>query len=286
MEAATPTLIAGPPGDIPAEADPAVSDLRRAWDITRVLAVTELRVRYKGSALGYFWSLLRPLFLFGVLYVVFTQIISFGDAVRDYPLKLLLGLVLFTYFGDVTGAALRALVSHGDLLRSLSFPRVTIPLALLLAEAAHLLLNVGVVLVFVLVSGIGPSADWLEILPLLALLLAFTFAVSLPLGLLYVRFRDTEQIWAVLGQLLFWGTPLVYMIETAPAGLKHVISLNPLAVVVTQLRHALIDSDAPSAAAAAGGAGWLAIPLGLTAGLLVFGLWLYRRQARYLAERI
>lgn len=274
------------PAEVPAEADPTVSDLRRAWDITRVLAVTELRVRYKGSALGYFWSLLRPLFLFGVLYVVFTKIIDFGDAVTDYPLKLLLGLVLFTYFGDVTGAALRTLVGHGDLLRSLSFPRVTIPLALLLAEAAHLFLNVGVVLIFVLISGIAPAVSWLELIPLLALLLAFTFAISLPLGLLYVSFRDTEQIWAVLGQLLFWGTPLVYVIEAAPAGLERVISLNPLAVVVTQLRHALIDSDAPSAAAAAGGAGWLAIPLGLTAALLVFGLWLYRRQARYLAERI
>ena len=105
----------------------------------------------------------------------------------------------------------------------------------------HLLLNMLVVLAFVLVSGIEPSASWLELVPLLALLLAFTFAVSLPLSLLYVRYRDMEQIWAVLAQLLFWGTPLVYVIETAPEGLQRAISLNPLAVVVTELRHALID---------------------------------------------
>ena len=259
---------------------------RRAWDITRVLAITDLKARYKGSALGYFWSLLRPLFLFGVLYVVFTEIIDFGDTVTDYPLKLLLGLVLFSYFADVSGAALRALVGHGELLRSLAFPRITIPLSLLTAEAMHLLLNMLVVLAFVVVSGISPDAAWLELVPLLALLLAFTFAVSLPLSLLYVRYRDMEQIWAVLGQLLFWGTPLVYVIETAPEGLQRAISLNPLAVVVTQLRHALIDPAAPTAAEAAGGPGWLAVPIGLTLGLMGLGIWLYRRQASSIAERV
>jgi ABC-2 type transport system permease protein len=258
----------------------------RTWDVTKVLAVTELKVRYKGSALGYFWSLLRPLFLFAVLYVVFTEIIDFGDAVVDYPLKLLLGLVLFSYFGDVTGAALRTLVGHGELLRSLSFPRIAIPLSLLAAEAMHLALNLLVVLAFVLASGIAPEIAWLELVPLIALLVAFTCAISLPLSLLYVRYRDMEQIWAVLGQLLFWGTPLVYVIETVPESLQEPIALNPLAVVVNQLRHALIDPSAPTAAEAAGGAGWLAVPIAITAGLLALGVWLYRRQAKSIAERL
>jgi ABC-2 type transport system permease protein len=259
---------------------------KRFWELLWLMSVTEFKRAYFGTVLGYFWSLLRPLFLFAVLYVVFTEIIDFGDTVVDYPLKLLLGLVLFGYFGDVTGAALRTLVGHGELLRSLSFPRIAIPLSLLAAEAMHLALNLLVVILFVFVSGIGPEPAWLELVPLLALLVAFTFAVSLPLSLLYVRYRDMEQIWGVLGQLLFWGTPLVYVIETVPESLQEPIALNPLAVVVNQLRHVLIDPSAPTAAEAAGGAGWLAVPIAVTAGLLALGIWLYRRQAKSIAERL
>jgi ABC-2 type transport system permease protein len=260
--------------------------LRRFFDITWVLAATGLKARYFGSFLGYLWSLLRPLALFGVLYFVFTEIVKFGGPVKDYPLKLLLGLFLASYFTDVTSKALTSLVDQDSVLRAIAFPRATVPLSVALMEALHLGLNMVVVIGAVLISGIAPTWSWLELIPMLALFVAFTVAISFPLSLLYVSSRDMESIWAVLSQLLFWGTPLVYVIESAPEGIQEALMMNPLAVVITQLRHVLIDPSAPNAADAAGGMALLLIPLAITVGLLALGLVYYRRSSFRIAERL
>jgi ABC-2 type transport system permease protein len=251
-----------------------------------VLAATGLKARYFGSFLGYLWSLVRPLALFGVLYFVFTEIVAFGGPVKDYPLKLLLGLFIATYFIDVSSKALTSLVDESSVLRAISFPRAAIPLSVALMEGFHLALNVAVVLAAVMVSGIAPTVAWLELLPLLALLIVFSIAVSFPLSLLYVSYRDMDPIWAVLSQVLFWGSPLVYVIESVPDGIQEFLMMNPLAVVITELRHALIDPSAPSAAEAAGGAAMLLIPLGLTVSLLAAGLAYYRRSSAQIPERL
>ena len=260
--------------------------LRRFFDITWVLAATGLKARYFGSFFGYLWSLIRPLALFGVLYFVFTEIVSFGGPVKDYPLKLLLGLFLASYFVDVTTKALSSLVDQDSVLRAIAFPRAAVPLSVALMEALHLGLNMVVVIGALLIAGITPTASWLEFVPLLALFVAFTVAISFPLSLLFVSFRDMESIWAVGSQLLFWGTPLVYVIETAPDGIQEILMMNPLAVVITELRHAMIDPTGPSAAEAAGGGEMLLIPLALTAGLLLLGIAYYRRAAARIAERL
>ena len=262
------------------------SALRRFFDITWVLAATGLKSRYYGTFLGYLWSLVRPLALFGVLYFVFTQIVAFGGPIKDYPLKLLLGLFIATYFSDVTSKGLTSLVDQSSVLRAISFPRAAIPLSVALAEGLHLLLNVAVAVAAVSVTGIVPTARWLELLPLLGLLVAFTVAMVLPLSLLYVAYRDMEPIWSVISQLLFWGSPLVYVIETAPDNIQEVLMMNPLGVVITQLRHALIDPSSPSAAEAAGGTLMLLIPLTLTLALLIGGFVYYRRASERIVERL
>jgi ABC-2 type transport system permease protein len=260
--------------------------LRRFLDITWVLAATGLKSRYYGTFLGYLWSLVRPLALFAVLYFVFTEIVAFGGPIEDYPLKLLLGLFIATYFSDVTSKGLASLVDQSSVLRAISFPRAAIPLSVALSEGLHLLLNISVALAAVLVAGIGPTVRWLEVLPLLGLLVAFTVAIAFPLSLLYVSSRDMEPIWSVISQLLFWGSPIVYMIETAPDGIQELLMMNPLAVVITQLRHAVIDPASPNAAEAAGGMAMLLIPLALTAALLAGGLMYYRRSSARIVERL
>jgi ABC-2 type transport system permease protein len=282
-EPGTETLVLGRSAEIDMSE---TTTLRRFFDITWVLAATGLKARYFGSFFGYLWSLIRPLALFGVLYFVFTEIVTFGGPVEDYPLKLLLGLFLASYFIDVTTKALSSLVDQDSVLRAIAFPSAAVPLSVALMEALHLGLNMVVVVGAVLISGITPTASWLELVPLLALFVAFTVAISFPLSLLYVSFRDMESIWAVGSQLLFWGTPLVYVIETAPDGIQEILMMNPLAVVITQLRHALIDPAAPSAAEAAGGEAMLLIPLALTAGLLLLGIAYYRHAAAQIAERL
>ena len=261
-------------------------ELRRFFNITVALAVTEFKIRYFGSVFGYLWSLLRPLMLFGVLYTVFTHVVRFGGGITHYPLKLLLGIVLWTYFAEATGQAVACLVQRENLLRKIAFPPAAIPLSVVMTSAFNLVLNLLVVLLFVLITGIAPTAAWLELIPLLALLLVFTVATSLLLALLYVPFRDMAPIWEVVAQILFWGTPIIYVIETAPAGIREVLMMNPLAVIIEQARHAVIDPTAPTAAAAAGGAVRLLIPLAIVGLVLGLALALSRRSAPTIAERL
>jgi ABC-2 type transport system permease protein len=251
-----------------------------------MLAITEFKIRYFGSVLGYLWSLMRPLMLFGVLYVVFTHVVRFGGDIAHYPLKLLLAMVIWSYFAEATGQAVASLVAREGLLRKVVFPPAVVPLSVALTSALNLGLNLCVVFLFVLISGIAPTAQWLEILPLVVLLLVLTAATSMLLAVLYVPFRDVAPIWEVASQALFWGTPIIYVIETAPGGVRELMMANPLAAIIEQARHAVIDPSAPSAAAASGGALKLLIPLAIVGLLLAASLELYRRSKSTLAERL
>jgi ABC-2 type transport system permease protein len=258
----------------------------RFLNITFALAVTEFKIRYFGSVLGYLWSLMRPLMLFGVLYIVFTHIVRFGGGITHYPLKLLMGIVLWTYFAEATGASVAALVQRENLLRKIAFPPAAIPLSVALTSAFNLGLNLVVVLVFTLITGIGPTAGWLELLPLVLWLLVVTAAVSMIISVLYVPFRDMLPIWEVATQILFWGTPIIYVAVTVPASVRELIMVNPLSVIIEQARHAIIDPSAPSAAASANGSVRLLIPVLITFMLLAASALLYRRAAPTIAERL
>ena len=265
---------------------PVNAGARRFMLITFTLAKNEFKVRYFGSVLGYLWSLMRPLMLFGVLYVVFTHVVRFGGDVEHYPLKLLLAIVIWSYFAEVTGQAVNSLVQRESLLRRVPFPPAAIPLSVVLTGAFNFGLNLCVVLVFVAITGIAPAVSWLELIPLVALLLLLSGAVSVLLAVLYVSFRDMAPIWEVATQMLFWGTPIIYVIQTAPESVRDLLMMNPLAAIIEQGRHAVIDPSAPTAAAAAGGTARLLIPLAITAAILVASLVLYRRAASTLAERL
>lgn len=262
------------------------SGFRRFLNITFALAVTEFKIRYFGSVLGYLWSLMRPLMLFGVLYVVFTHVVRFGGGITHYPLKLLIGIVLWSYFAEATGQAVASLVQRENLLRKISFPLAAIPLSVTLTGSFNLALNLLVVLVFVLVTGIAPAASWLELVPLVVFLVLVTATVSTIISLLYVPFRDMNPIWEVATQVLFWGTPIIYVASKAPDSARELMMLNPLAVIIEQARHAVIDPSAPSAAASAGGAAMLLIPAAITCVLLAISVVLYRKSAPTIAERL
>jgi ABC-2 type transport system permease protein len=224
--------------------------------------------------------------VFAVLYVVFTEIVRFGGGIEHYPLKLLLAIVLWSYFAEATGQALTSLVNREGLLRKIYFPPAVIPLSVALTSALNLGLNLCVLLGFVLVTGIAPEPAWLELVPLVALLLVFTAAMSVLLSVLYVPFRDMAPIWEVVTQMLFWGTPIIYVIETAPESVRELLMANPLAAIIEQARHALIDPDAPTAAASSGGTVRLLIPLAIVVLVGVLSLVLYRRAKSTLAERL
>jgi ABC-2 type transport system permease protein len=262
-------------------------DLRRFTHLTRTLAVSDFRLRFFGSALGYFWQLMRPLLLFGVLYVVFTQAIKLGERVQYFPVVLLTSIVLYTFFGEATANAVTAVVDREQLVRKIQFPRLVIPTTAVVTATFNLALNLLVILVFALASGVRPNVRWVEVPFILIALFALAMGVAALLSALYVRFRDVKPIWDVVLQILLYGSPVIYVIETIDSRkAQEIIMLNPLAVILQQMRHAFIDPSAPSAASAAGGWVRLLIPAGITLGLVLLGLWYFNREAPRIAEEL
>ena len=188
-------------------------DPRRFLHLTWTLAVQEFKLRFFGSVLGYLWQLMRPLMLFGVLYVVFTQFVKVSDQ-ELFPVSLLLGIVLFTFFAEATAGAVSSVVDREQLVRKIHFPRLAIPLSVVLTAAFNLVLNLVVVFIFGLSLGIEARWTWLE-LPILVVLLAlFVVGLAALLSALYVRFRDLRPIWEVALQVLFYGSMIIVPFET------------------------------------------------------------------------
>jgi ABC-2 type transport system permease protein len=261
-------------------------DVRRFGSLTWMLAATDFKLTFFGSALGYLWTLTRPLLLFGMLYLIFTEVVKLGAGIEHYGVYLLTGIVLFGFFSETTSRAVDSLVERENLLRKIRFPRMVIPLAVALRAAFNLGLNLIVVLLFVLASGIEPRLDWLQVPLLIGLLGALAVGVAMLVSALYVRFRDMQPIWEVSLQLLFYGSPILYTVGQMPQDVQELEVLNPIAVVLTQMRHAVIDPEAPTAATVFGGELRLLAPLAIVAAVFALGAWVFAREAPRIAENL
>jgi ABC-2 type transport system permease protein len=197
---------------------------RRSLELLSLIAVSDFKKAYFGTALGYLWSIARPLMLFGVLLAVFTQIFRIGDDVPNYPVLLLFNIVLFSFFQEATLTAVQSIVSQESVVRKTQFPRLVIPLAVVITCLFNLGLNLVVVFIFVLAWGIDPTWSWLLLPVILVLLFVLTTAVSMIVSSLYPRFRDTAILWSVAATVLFYGTPIVYPAEVVPDSIQGVIS--------------------------------------------------------------
>jgi len=260
-------------------------DLPRFLALTLTLAMTDFKLRFFGSALGYAWTLMRPVLLFGVLYVVFTEVVRFGNHVDHYEIHLLTSIIMFSFFAEATTRGVTALVERESLLRKIPFPRLAIPLAVALNSLFNLLMGFVAILIFVVASGLSPRLSWLELPLLVAALTLFAAAMSILLSALFVRHRDIKPIWEVALQLLFYGSPVLYVVTDVPKRFELVMLANPLSSVLTQMRHALIGSPAPSAAQYFGT--WqLLVPAAVVVGSLVLGIWAFRHEMPAIAESL
>jgi ABC-2 type transport system permease protein len=259
---------------------------RRSLDLLYLIAVTEFKRSYLGTALGYLWSLARPLMLFAVLLVVFTQAFDLGDRVTHYPVLLLFNIVLFGFFQEATTQAVSSIVTQESVVRKTQFPRLVIPLALVLTSLLHLAVNLVVVLGFILVAGISPAWTWLLFPLVLGLLFVLTTAVAMIVSALFPRFRDTGIIWGVSVTALFYATPVLYPLEIVSGTLRDVIALNPLSPLFELARRWVIDPQAPGPVAAAGGSLRLLVPIAIFAGVCALAVWIFNREAPRIAEEL
>jgi ABC-2 type transport system permease protein len=268
-------------------------DWRRFWHLTFNIALTQWKLRFFGSALGYLWQLVRPLLLFLVLYVFFTKVAKVGATkgpeYHYYGAQLLGSIVLFTFFGEATMNAVRGVVDNETLVRKIQFPRLVIPLSIVLLALFNLSLNLIVVTVFALIAGVRPMLTWLEVPFILALLVMLATGIAMLLSALFVYFRDIQPIWEVVNQIIFYASPIIIPITTVQQHLSrtvlHIYMLNPLAVIFQQFKHAFINHATPSAGALMGGTAIsIVVPVVIVVVIFVVGFWVFNRIAPRVAE--
>ncbi len=272
------------------------SDWRRFWHLTYNIARNEFKLKFFGSMLGYAWQVMRPLLLFGVLYVFFVVISKVGEGAHPgealYGVQLLGSIVLFTFFGEATGGAGRSVVDRENLVRKIQFPRLVIPLSITLLAFFNLAMNLVVVLIFALISGITPMLSWLELPLILTMLVLFSTGIAMLLSAMFVKFRDIQPIWEVISQILFYASPVIIPVESVRDKLAHepllwhLYLLNPLVAIFQQFRHAMVNHAALSAGQLLGGWIYLLEPLGIVALTFVLGFWVFNRSAPSVAENL
>ncbi len=269
-------------------------DWARMWQLTYNIARNEFKLRFFGSALGYLWQLVRPLLLFGVLYVFFVKIGKLGSvpgrSYHFYGAQLLGSIVLFTFFAEATTGAVRSVVDRENLVRKIQFPRLVIPLSIVLVASFNLVLNLVVVFIFAFAEGVRPMLTWLELPLIVALMAVLATGLAMLLSSMFVYFRDIQPIWEVLSQVLFYASPVIIPIETvqqrlSPA-LVHLYMLSPLATILQQFRHAIINHGTPSAGQVLGSQLAILGPVAISLAVFVLGFVVFNRTAPRVAENI
>jgi ABC-2 type transport system permease protein len=259
---------------------------RQYLRVVRVIAGAEFRLKYSGSALGYVWSVLKPLGLFGMLYIVFGRFFKLGEIIPHYPLYLLLGLVIWTYFVDTTIVAMPSLLTRASLISKLAFPRAIVPLSVSTTTAMTLLVNLAAVGVFVAANKIEPRLTWLLFFPLLIELFFVTLGVALFLSAVYVRLRDIGQVWELLLQLMFYASPIIYPVSFLPPWWRPIAFLSPYVQIIQDARWALLPNPLIVTAPVVYGTPWgELIPLAVGASITIGGYAFFQHQAPWFAER-
>jgi ABC-2 type transport system permease protein len=255
--------------------------------VLSIVAAVDFKLRYAGSALGYLWSLLKPLAMFSVLYAVFGRFFKLTAGLSHYPLYLLIGVVLWTFFLDATTMTLTSIVYRGDLLRKLAFPRIIVPVSSTLTAGLTFAVNVLAIAIFIAANRILPSPRWLLLLPLVAELYLLVLGLGLLLSALFVSFRDIGQIWELVAQLLFYATPTFYPVSLLPHWLQIVAFLNPFVQIMQDVRWAVLSMDPVTTAPQVYGT-WAAelAPIAITAVVVAVGFGIFRRRSPWFAEKV
>jgi len=254
--------------------------------LIRELVVSDFKLRYQGSVLGYIWSLLRPLLLFGVLYVVFTHVIRVGGKVPHYPSYLLLGLVLWTFFVEATSSGMNAITGRGDLVRKVSIPKYTLILSTTLSALVNLCLNMVIVFIFMIIGHV-PFRITMVLAPVyIGELVVFCLGISFLLSTLFVKFKDISHIWDVVLQTLFYASPLIYSLAIVPKKLIKFASINPLAQILQDVRSVMITPQALTTKEVFHSQLGRIVPMLIVLIITIFGFWIFRRNSKNFAEEI
>ncbi|HYH36292.1 MAG TPA: ABC transporter permease [Candidatus Saccharimonadales bacterium] len=251
------------------------------------LVRTDFKLRYQGSVLGYAWSLLRPLFLFIILYAVFVKVLKSGGDIPHFPVYLLLGVLIWNFFVEMTMQSLGSVVGRGDLIRKIRIPRWMI----VFSSSVSAVINLGLTLLVFVIFMVLNNVDLLQTTLWLPLILAEVYLLALGLSLFlaaaFVKFRDISYIWEVILQAGFYLTPILYALSLIPnVTAQKIMLLNPMAQAIQDARYATITHETPTVYRLFDGGPYALIPFAIVAVVLLGGLVYFRRESKYFAENI
>ena len=262
---------------------------RRNRILLKELVKTDFKLRYQGSVLGYLWALLRPLMMFAILYVVFCKLLRIGGDIPHYPVYLLTGTVMWSFFTECTMQGIQAIVSRGDLLRKICFPKYIVVVSATLTAVVNMLINVVVIIIFALINGVSPSWTWLLVPFSLIEIYLLSLGIAFLLGSINVKYRDITSIWEVLVSAAFYAVPIIYpisMVANVNATAAKVLLLNPIAQAIQDIRFNLITSETITMWGYLNNPLVKIVPLFAIALVLVFGAIIFRRRSKYFAEEV
>ena len=251
------------------------------------LVRTDFKLRYQGSVLGYAWSLLRPLLLFVILYAVFVKVLKSGGTIPHFPVYLLLGIVIWNFFLEMTTQSLGSIVGRGDLIRKISIPRWMVVFSSSISAVINLLLNLIVIAIFMLISHVDLQRTILFLPLILAEVYLLALGLSLFLSAAFVKFRDISYIWEVVLQAGFYLTPILYALTLIPnLTAQKILLLNPMAQAIQDARYVTITHKTPTVYRLFDGGPYIFIPFAVVLLVLIAGTLYFKKESKYFAENI
>ena len=248
------------------------------WFLIRELAWTDFKVKYNSSILGYLWSLINPLMIFGILYLVFSVFMRF-EGIEHYQLYLLLGIILWNYFSDATLNGMQSMLFKAPLMSNTIFPKWAVIVASNITSLITLCLNLLVFIVFFMFSSAAVTMRaWLIVFYLLQLVI-LSFSASLFLSSFYLKFRDLHHIWSVALQIGFWLTPVIYPVSIIPGHFRRILFLSPMARIIHDARSVLIYDSGPAL-------GHTIVSFTMIIFILVTGVAVFLKRSGKFAEEI
>lgn len=253
------------------------------------LTKTDFKLRYQGSVLGYLWALLRPLMMFAILYVVFAQLLRFGGDIPHYPVYLLAGITVWSFFTECTSQGIQAMVVRGDLIRKISFPKYIVVVSATLTAVINMLINLVVVIIFALLNGVEPSLSWLLVPVFIFELYILALGISFLLGAINVKYRDITSIWDVCIQALFYAVPIIYpisMVAESSTLAAKIILLNPIAQAIQDIRYNLITTTTITTWNFVNNPLLQIVPILIIIVVFVLGVLCFRKKSKFFAEEV
>lgn len=210
----------------------------------------EFQFKYRNSMLGVAWTVINPLAMIIIYTVIFSKIMHAKlpgvDSTFAYSIYLCAGVLTWGLFAEIVSRAQNTFIEHANLLKKLSFPRICLPVIVVTTALLNFTIVFGLFSVFLLISGNFPGQAYLALLPVLAILVAFAIGMGISLGVLNVFFRDVGQLFGLVIQFWFWGTPIVYPTSILPESVRSLMSFNPMANLIVACQDILVAGQWPA----------------------------------------